>query len=155
MAPTPGLLTSANWREAKLIRAMRVAVLIHSFPVCQPSTLGGSRSCCPIAPVSRANSISSTLGKRCPPVTRTVLTTISAGLLILAKVACLKKSELKSTRRTERMSYDDLLKASIRVVMASGSRGGTVGQAGTCGSSAMKKLYRCRAMKRAAEVDGK
>src|SRR4029434_10157627 len=102
-----------------------------------------------MAPVSRANAISSTLGKRCPPVIRTVLTTISAGLLILAKVACLKKSALQSTRRHERMSDDDLLKASIRIVMASGSRGGTVGQAGTWGSSAPKKLYRWRAMKRA------
>src|SRR5262249_8059070 len=58
MALTPGLSTSANCREAKLTRAINVAVLIHSLPVCQPSTLGGSSSCYPIYPVSKANSMS-------------------------------------------------------------------------------------------------
>ena len=76
------------------------------------------------------------------------LTITAAGLFILAKRAFLKKSELKITRRVRRMSHCDARKAVAMVSMALRSRGGVVIQAGTCGSSATKKLYKWRAINR-------
>ena len=61
----------------------------------------------------------------------------------------MKKSDVNSALRTARMSPFDSRYAATRVRRASGSRGGSMGHAGTCGSSATKKLYRCRPMKTA------
>jgi len=44
------------------------------------------------------------------------------------------------------MSKFESLKTPARKSIAFGSRGGSIGQAGTWGSSATKKLYRCRQM---------
>ena len=50
--------------------------------------------------------------------------TASTGLLILAKRAFLKASELNSTRSIERMLYPDRKYSSSNILMASGSWGG-------------------------------
>ena len=44
----PGFWTSLTWLTAKLIRSVSVPPSIHSLPVCQPSTVGGSIRLCPI-----------------------------------------------------------------------------------------------------------
>ena len=46
-------------------------------------------------------------------------------------MASLKKSELKRVRSTGLISYPELTKVSDKVLMASGSRGGSMDQAGT------------------------
>ena len=84
-------------------------------------------------------------GNSAPPTSLRVPITTSAGLFNLANLASLKKSDLNSTRSTERMSYPDSVNAFARVSMASGSLGGVTDHAGTWASSATKKLYRCRA----------
>ena len=48
MSLTPDLFASEKRSTAKLMRLTSPAVLIHSVPVCQPSTLGGSRMFCPM-----------------------------------------------------------------------------------------------------------
>ena len=103
MERTPGLSTSENCCTAKSTRFDRFAVVIHSFPVYQPSTLGGSMSFCPMLSVCVASSVWLASGISKPPAIRAVPTTSSAGLLTRAKVAFLKKSELNSTRRTEQI----------------------------------------------------
>ena len=71
-----------------------------------------------------------------------MLTTSSAGLLILLKRAFLKKSEVNIVRSTARISKLDSLKDFTMAAIACGSWGGSIFQLGTCGSSATKKLYR-------------
>ena len=44
------------------------------------------------------------------------------------------------------MSNFESRNTSTKVSIAFWSRGASIGQAGTCGSSATKKLYRCRQM---------
>src|SRR5262249_20082160 len=113
-----------------------------------PSTLGGFNSSCPMYVGFFARLPNPGAGNSNPPTNRMILTTTSAGLLILAKRAFLKKSELNSTRKVERISHCDSAKALASVLTASGSHGGVVIHAGTCGSSATKKLYKWRAINR-------
>src|SRR5260370_28363662 len=86
-------------------------------------------------------------GSSWPPTSRNVLTTTSAGDFMCWKRAFLKESELNNTRRMERMSNFESRNAPTNVSIAFWSRGGSIGQAGTCGSSATEKLYRCRQKK--------
>ena len=48
MSWTPGFAASENSEVAKLTLCTRLPEVIHSVPVCQPSTLGGFRSFWPI-----------------------------------------------------------------------------------------------------------
>ena len=93
---------------AKLTRSTSDPLVIHSSPVCQPSTDGGSSSFCPMNPPSSITVYMPLLppsGTWYSPVRLSVPMMTSVGLLTRWKRACLKKSELNSTRRTERMSW--------------------------------------------------
>ena len=52
MSCTPGVDVSLNWLTAKLTRSFSVPPSIHSWPVCQPSTVGGLRSIWPMTAVA-------------------------------------------------------------------------------------------------------
>ena len=103
IALTPGLSGSPNCSETKFILSIRVPVSIHSVPWCQPSTLGGLLSCCPIHTLCWYLGIISRLGLSNSMVMRSTLTSNSAGPLTFLYRASsdLKKSELNSTRKTD------------------------------------------------------
>ena len=80
------------------------------------------------------------LGYRKSPTILVTPATTSAGLFTLWNLASLKKSELSSCRMVTRMSYPEATKASAMMLTATGSFGGVWSHAGTCTSSATKKL---------------
>ena len=145
----PGLLRSPTSFTAKFTRSFSVPPSIHSWPVCQPSTVGGSKSCCPIRFAVPEYATMPGVGARYVPTSFITPVISSTGLFTFLKRAALKKSELNRALSMERMSPPDCRYAATSVFTASWSCGGTVFQDGTCGSSATKKLYMCRAIKRA------
>src|SRR6266850_1540614 len=115
----------------KLMRCTRVPPSIHSLPVCQRSTEGGFKSSCPICFISSNMGSKPGLGDVQSPIRRIVQIPASTELLILAKRAFLKASELNSTRSIERMLYPDRKYSSSSILMVSGSWGGVSIQDGT------------------------
>ena len=102
MSWTPGLVTSDTSSTAKLTRSFKAPLSIHSIPVCQPSTVGGLNSCCPmfIEPLSLPKSGS---GNRWVHTSLMIPDISSTGLLIFLNRASLKESRLNSVLSTGRI----------------------------------------------------
>ena len=80
----PGRLVSPSTLEAKLMRSMREPLLIHSRPMCQPSTVGGLSRSMPMYLGSMATKNRPGLGSVWSWAMRMVPMTTSAGLFTLA-----------------------------------------------------------------------
>ena len=121
MSVIPGLFSGATWFTAKLTLSFNVPPSIHSLPVCQPSTVGGLRRCCPINALASASDFKLGSGNLCVPASFIVLVISSTGDFTLLCLDSLKKSELNNVFNIVRISPPDSEYAVTRVFMASGS----------------------------------